>query len=205
MAKIPLATYPVTRAVFRTDLPPSLCREIGRIVTRWAYLEAGIQHTLRMLLGISDQEGRLVLREAILTERLEIIVDLAHLYGLKMDKAVLKNMKAAIIKTIEIRNLMAHGTWSYDADHQKWAVTVTKGAWEDQKVAKTERKKKVNPEGLLTNVETMQGTVRDIDALIAQGRNLHASLIEQTAAWGEAPPSPSDGIAHERARRRPIG
>jgi hypothetical protein len=64
-----------------------------------------------------------------------------------VDKTALKSMKAAITKTIEIRNLMTHGTWSYDADHHKWAVTVTKGDWEDHKAPKTERKKKVNPEG----------------------------------------------------------
>jgi hypothetical protein len=193
-----------TRAVFRTDLPPSLCREIGRIVTRWAYLESYIQDTLRTLLGISDQEGLLVLREPKLTERLEIIADLAHLYGLKAEKTALQSMNAAINKTVEIRNLMAHGTWSYDEHHQMWAVTVTKGAWVDQKAPKTERKKKVNPEGLLTNVDAMRRTIRDIDALIAQATKLRASLMQQIAGWRAAPPSPSNNrLAHERARRSP--
>ncbi len=202
MAKAPsLAAYPVTRAIFRTDLPASLCREIGRIITRWAYLENCIQLTLCNLVGLREEEGRLVLQKAGLNDQLDVIADLAHLYRLKVDKAALKRMKGDIKKTIEFRNVVAHGAWSYDADHQRWAVTQTRGAWDDEGAPKTERKKKVNPEGLLTDVDAMRRTIRDIDALIAQAKALLSPLLEQIAAWRDAPPSQSDGLAHERARR----
>jgi hypothetical protein len=201
MAKKPSLSIPVTKAVFSTNLPASHCREIGRIVTRWAYLESYVQHTLQKLLGLSDQEGRLVLREAKLEERLTIIADVAHLYGLEVDETKLQSMKKDINDPLEIRNLMAHGAWSYDANHQRWAVTQTKGKWEDQDAPKTERKKTINPEGLLTDVNIMRKTVRQIDALIAQAEKLRGSLLKQIAAWRDAPPSPSDGLAYERARR----
>jgi hypothetical protein len=201
MAKKPLRSIPVTRAVFSTNLPASHCREIGRIITRWAYLESHVQHTLQKLLGLSDQEARLVLREAKLEERLSIIADVAHLYGLKVDETTLLSMKKDIDGPLEKRNLMAHGAWSYDANHQRWAVTQTKGTWEDQDAPKTERKKKINPEGLLTDVDTMRKTVLQIDALIAQAKKLRGSLLKQIEAWRDAPPSSSDGLAYERARR----
>jgi hypothetical protein len=202
MAKAPsLTASPVTRAVFRTDLPAPLCREIGRIITRWAYLENAIQHTLRTLLGLSEEEGRLVLQKAGLNEQLDVIADLAYLYRLKVDATALKRMKAAIEKTIEFRNVLAHGAWSHDANHQRWAVTQTARSWADEGAPKTERKKKVNPEGLLTDVDTMRRTIRDIDALIAQTKELYTSLQKQIDGWRDAPPSPSDGLAYERARR----
>ena len=174
MAKKPSLSIPVTRAVFRTDLPPSHCREIGRIVTRWAYLESYVLHTLQKLSGLSEQEGRLVLREARLDLRLTIIADVAHLYGLQVDETTLQSMKKAIKDPLEKRNLMAHGEWSYDENHKKWAVTQTKGTWEDQD--ETERKKTINPEGLLTDVDAMRETVLQIDALIAQAKKLHDSF-----------------------------
>src|SRR5262245_14219396 len=96
---------------------------------------------------------------------------------------------------------MAYGIWSRDADHHLGAVTQTTGTWADEGAPKTERKKKVNPEGLLTDADAMRRTVRDIDALIVQASELFASLLKQIETWRNATPSRSDRLAYERARR----
>src|SRR5262245_11329914 len=102
MPKTPsLAATPITRAVARIDLLASLCREIGRIITRWAYLENAIQHTLRTLLGLSEEEGRLALQKARPNEQLDVIADVAHPYRLKVDTPAFRRMKAKIEKTTD--------------------------------------------------------------------------------------------------------
>ena len=179
------------QAVHAPSPPATLCREIGRIITRWAYLENYIQRTVWMVLGVSEEECRLAVREPRLRDRLELISDLAHIYGLKIDSSLIKSMNIAIDKSVELRDAIAHGVWSYAHDHRLWALTVTKGSWDDQKRPKTERKKKVFPEGLLANVEAARRTVSEIDAIISDAKSLHVSLAEQIATWNEKSPQPS--------------
>jgi len=95
-----------------------------------------------MVVGISEEEGRLALREPRLNDRLELIADLVHLYGLKIDATLIKSMTIAIDKNVELRDAIAHGLWAYDTDRSLWALTITKGSWVDQSKPRTERKKK---------------------------------------------------------------
>lgn len=190
-------------AVHVPALPATLCREIGRIISRWAYLENYVQRIVWTLMGISREEGRLAVREPRVEERVELIADLMHVYGLNVDDKFISALIDGIRKQVRIRDAVAHGAWSFSEDYGDWQVTNTKGTWNKQDRPKIERKKRVNPEGILLGVTALRKRVAAVDDIIANATILHDSIVEQIAALRERPPPASHRLPHLRAQRPP--
>ena len=66
----------------RYRLPRSYSTEIGRFITRWAYLEWVLSETLYMLIGTSPKIGRLAVREPKIGDHLTIMEKTAALRGI---------------------------------------------------------------------------------------------------------------------------
>ena len=190
-------------AVHVPVLPATLCREIGRMISRWAFLENYLQRTLWKVMGISKEEGRLAVREPRLEERVELIADLMHVYGLKVDDKLISTLADGIRNQVRIRDAVAHGAWSFSDDYGDWQVTNTKGTWDKQERPKIERKKKINPEGILLGVAALRNRIFAIDEIITNATILHDSIVEQIAALRETPPPESHRLPHLRAQRPP--
>ena len=184
-------------------LPATLCREIGRIISRWAFLENYVQRIVWTLMGISREEGRLAVREPRLEDRVEVITDLMRIYELKVDDKLTSALLDGIRKQVHIRDAVAHGAWSFSDDYGDWQVTNTKGTWDRQDRPKIERKKKINPEGILLGVAALKKRVAAIDDLISNATILHDSIVEQIAALRETPPPALRRLPHLRAQRPP--
>ena len=190
-------------AVHVDVLPATLCREIGRIISRWAFLENYVQRTVWIVMGISREEGRLAVREPRLEEQVELIADLMRVYELKVDDKLISALSDGIRKQVRIRDAIAHGAWSFSEDYGDWQVTNTKGTWDKQDRPKIERKKKINPEGILLGVTALRRRVAAIDEIITNATILHDSIVEQIAALRERPPPASHRQPHLRAQRPP--
>jgi len=69
-------------------LSPSLSREIGRIIVRFAYFEQCVQEMVRQTLGLGEAASRIAVREPRVTDRLDMLRDAvgARLGGLFLFK-----------------------------------------------------------------------------------------------------------------------
>src|ERR1700732_1556408 len=94
-----------------SDLPPSLEREIGRIIVRFARLEWILSKMLFAALNINNVKGRIALKDHNAVERFEIIKRLATLSGLNTTKTDLGALKEAICAAQSQRNDLAHSVW----------------------------------------------------------------------------------------------
>jgi hypothetical protein len=66
------------------ELPASLQREIGKVVTRHAVLELKLSRIVYTLLGIDAVSGRISVREPRTTDRLDMIADLLKINKIKV-------------------------------------------------------------------------------------------------------------------------
>lgn len=89
---------PLKTTQVRYDLPARLCREIGRVIVTWAFLEQYAQELVCKLLGIGKKEGRVALQQGDLPGRYEMITTLAFLRDVDVEKIAVA-LKEACRKT----------------------------------------------------------------------------------------------------------
>lgn len=163
------------------DLPSSLAREVGRIVVRWSYFENYIQSLAYLLLEVDFGIGRSAIREPRISERLEMISELAYLLDIPVDQDSLDSMKERSETTQKLRDLLVHGGWTYSAVHQSYAVRLTRGTWPKipfDKTTRHGRKKRLKPEFQLVNRQSLLDIRIDIDALISDIQQFQLNLSD---------------------------
>jgi hypothetical protein len=117
------------KAVARYDIPAPLAREIGRFLVTWAHFEHYVQAVIWGALKISEEEGRITVREPRVTDRLDMLRDLGEFQNLEIDYVLLKEIRAKADPLAGKRHLLAHSIWQkFDDD---WCVLVTRGTWQD--------------------------------------------------------------------------
>ncbi len=100
-----MGTYPVRRR-----LPTKYSTEIGRIITRFAFLESQLRAMTYKLLMVNDKQGRLAVRAPRVVDHITMIQDLAALAKLEL-KVDWKKLKAFCREAESFRNRLAHGIW----------------------------------------------------------------------------------------------
>jgi len=167
--------------IARFDLPVTMCREIGRIIVRFAYVEHYLQGIIYMLVGVNRGIGKLAIREPRAIDRVELILDLIAVRDLiPPPKLQSKDFKEALEDAEDIRNLCAHGAWTWSAPHEAWAVMVERGQWQGvPKTDRVRRNKRLLPEGQIVRVSHLRTYVRGLDALALMLREIQANLEAQ--------------------------
>ena len=100
-----MGAYPVRRR-----LPVKYSTEIGRIITRFAFLESQLRAMTYKLLMVNDKQGRLAVRAPRVVDHITMIQDLAALAKLEL-KVDWKKLKAFCREAESFRNRLAHGIW----------------------------------------------------------------------------------------------
>ena len=118
-----MPTYPV-----RYRLPVSYSTEIGRIITRWAFLEFRLKETAYMLLGVDPKVGRIAIREPRITDYIDMIQDLMHLKSITAT-ADLKKLRKSLEKIQSFRDKLAHGIWMKHDTTKLPVLQVVKGSY----------------------------------------------------------------------------
>ncbi|MGB8274368.1 MAG: hypothetical protein WCF16_03750 [Alphaproteobacteria bacterium] len=98
--------------VFRTRyrLPVEYSTEIGRLITRWAFLEWRMRELTYLVLRLSPKEGRVAVRDPRATGQLTMLEDLLDLRSLKTSIS-LKAFHTPFEKLQELRDAIGHGIW----------------------------------------------------------------------------------------------
>lgn len=119
------AVVPTSRATIR--LPAKLLKEIGRVMTVFSCIEHEIRLITYSLLRVTQQEGRLAVRDSRAQDSFEAIKSLMKIHNVTVthDVAVL----ASEIGEMEsVRNWLAHGVWT--KVYGEIRLQITAGKWQ---------------------------------------------------------------------------
>ena len=175
-----MAKYYVERltGVTAYELPSVKCREIGRIITRWAYFEHAVQEMIWGALGLSQEMGRVAVREPRVTDRLEMLADIIRLREGNIDSDLYKSIQERATLLLSKRDLLAHGKWFHNKPTGEWFVALTKGSWpKDKRDLIPEKSKRVFPESVAITVAILKTTTSEIDLLVEDLKRLRDSAV----------------------------
>ncbi len=120
----------------RYRLPVSYSTEIGRFITRWAYLEWLLKETAYTLLKMNPKIGRIALQEPRVHDYLTMLEDLAQLRGVTVSFSWSKLRQA--VKPLEaFRNKLVHGVWVKEPSSKYPALRQVKGSYVPKPGAKS--------------------------------------------------------------------
>jgi hypothetical protein len=158
----------------RYDLPPTLNREIGRVVVRWAYFEHHIQKIIWAVPFTGDKKGaalgRIAIQEPRAPDRLDMLERVAAARNYTFDKALLRKMRPKTKSLAEQRDLLAHGLWTKHPD-EGWVVQQTRGTWNEYRGG-PRGSRRITPEAIPKETSDLRKTVSEIEELIADAKRL---------------------------------
>lgn len=171
----------------RFRLPPSYSMEIGRTISRWAFLEWRIKQIGYLLVFWPDppsknpKVGRLVVREPRIDDYTTMIKDLMKLRRLSVSVNI--NAIHDGLKDLERnRDALAHGVWVKHSSTKIPMLQVLKGKWSHPSKPKTKRI--VDPEGIPITLKQLRDNTRAI------GRAVTAILMLEAELSAQRPSSP---------------
>jgi len=162
----------------RFDLPGHMTRQIGRIIVRYAYLEHYARVIIYELLNLDAKRGRVAVREPDLTDRINMIADLALFNGVDVPETKITSLTKKTDDNKSLRDLYAHGLWTYD--NGRWMVQVARGN-NPRKPGTSKRaaSRRARPAGLIVKPENLQFMVADLEDIIDELGGLHNWIKER--------------------------
>jgi len=156
-------------------LPQGFSREIGRIVVHWAFLEHYVQRIVWLLLKVDAKRGRVAVRDASMERRIEMIVDLAGIEGIKLE--TLDKFPSQTKEAGRRRNLVAHGLW-LEVDGS-WYVQDITGVHPQDIKGLLSHKRRIEPGSKKMDMETLRGITAEIEQLINRARLLQQEVSRE--------------------------
>jgi hypothetical protein len=173
------------------ELPQEFWPEIGKIVVRWAYLEHCLQRVVWGLLPVDPPAGRRAVNNPPnMGDWVSMIVDLAILRNVQLEKAMLDTLKKDAPEPARWRNLVAHGLWAQRPDGS-WLVQNTKERHPEDVEGLTYQKRVLEPGGEPVDAAVLKWVVYKIEALIAIAEALRVDVLKQMKAKASPPAQPS--------------
>ena len=182
MSEKPKPTFAKVAAKAIHELPTSISRELGRSIVRWSYFEHYIQKVIWALVGVDDIIGRYAVREPRITERIDMIRELAALRSIKLKSdAWFHDYWVQADAAQSRRDLLAHGLW---ANYPDGTLRVIRMRGQHPKNIKQipHRSRKISPEGQSVTVAELRFVIGRIDLLIAEAVSLEKLAEEQLRA-----------------------
>jgi hypothetical protein len=179
-----MAKYSINRVSQKasSDLPAPMCREIGRIMVRWAHLESHVQGLVWLLLELDAPKGRIAVRDPRVSEKLDMIRELTALRGMTLDLTLFKSIRTRAEELSRTRDLVAHGLWVYIESHGEWRVQDSRGHWpKDPALVRSgapQGSRRIETEAVLMTVDKLISTVANIKALFADIKTLQTTVLE---------------------------
>ncbi len=175
-----MATYPV-----RDKLPISHTTEIGRIITRWAFLEWLLRQIAYLLLGLNPKAGRLAVRDPRATDCVTMIEDLVHVNGLKI-RVEWKLLRRGLDDLSKHRHRLAHGVWLKIPGQRSPCLQIVKDTWQPNP-NKPSIKAKIDPISVPVTASDLHSVTRAIESAIRELQKLAGVIDAALRALREIP------------------
>jgi len=155
-------------------LPASMTRGMGRLLVADSYLDLVLIQIVYDLTGVSQKEGRLAIREPRTIERLDMIVDLAHIHKVAITTN-LKLLREAIVKSSSNRDLISHGIWFREPQTGRFLVRRLRGFWPKGKDG-SKLSRRTMPQGEPIDEDELAVMLAISEAAIEWVEDLHAEV-----------------------------
>lgn len=193
--------YPV-----RHKLPAAYSTAIGRVITRWAWLEWELKRVAYAILEIGPKAGRLSVREPRAHEYLTMIQDLMQVRKLSISdklKRHMKPVKDTLVQHGDLRNALAHGIWIKRDDTSLPVLRIVSGdLFRRVNLPSSLPKAKIEPRALAIELRALRSMVDDIEGLIKFVQALRREIESQLAASHDTPASQRHVKAIHRSHNR---
>lgn len=167
-------------ATFTRELPHEFMQLIGQAVVNWAFLEMRLQELVFRALGVSNEQGRLAVKNMRAHEMAELAIELTKLRGHTFPAEFAPD---AIQELEARRNLLAHGVWiQHDETYALRDLTGT------TRIQGVKVKKKVQPAGIPITADALQNLVEQIQQAIADTQSVIQALCAQLASSPQTHP-----------------
>jgi hypothetical protein len=161
----------VVRAVL--DLPASLLREIGRVITAHSVVELYLNNIVYDLIGLDPTIGRLAVREPRAADRVDLIAKLMTLKGFTTT-IDMKELRKTIDKCTTERDQLAHGVWGPNPRTGVLHLRLVRGTQEIEKGRHVSRI--ISPVGLPLTADDCAAIRRRIREVIVLLSRLHGEI-----------------------------
>lgn len=172
--------YPI-----RYRLPTQYSTDIGRIITRWAFLEYRLKETAYMVLGIGPKIGRISVREPRVTDYVVMLQDLMLLKSLKTS-VDLKKLRRKLETVQAFRDKLAHGIWVKHATTNLPVLQVIKGSYLPPHRGAIKVKARIDPLAAKVHLQGLKAIVHDIETTTVTINQWKRDLAEQIAEQPES-------------------
>jgi len=166
-------------------VPASINRGIGRLLVADSYLDLALVQIVYDLVGVGQKEGRLAIREPRAVERLELIEDLAHVHGIKL-QTDLKLLREALEKSTSNRDLVGHGIWFREPTGGGLLVRRLRGSWPKDKTG-FRRSRRILPQGEHIDEEELAIMLELTEKTIQWIQDLHNEIRDGLKASPRKP------------------
>jgi hypothetical protein len=163
--KVPLPHSPekVVHYPVEVDLPQSVYRGIGKIISIHALLETIVSDLVFILMKVSPAEGRTALGYRSAGEQFKLIRKLVDLRGIVVKNFSINAISDQIDDCCTIRDQMAHGIWV--RKDGILGLRLTKGGFTSEEGY---RSRAITPEGLQVPLEYYEQAREIIKSTIAE-------------------------------------
>lgn len=160
----------------RHDVPPSLCRDIGRVMVRWAYFENLLRKLVWEIVGVDEKVGRLVIKTPRIKDTLDLLRDIASLKGIEINAEIFTKVKSISNDISGKRDTLAHGAFTLPTDGI-WRVVRFSGTWPKPAFEGKRVTRRTHPEAIKVEAEGLQSILAGIDVLIEWASELRNGLL----------------------------
>jgi hypothetical protein len=164
----------------RYRLPVSYTTDIGRVVTRFAYLEAYLRRIVYGLVEVGPKIGRVTIRNPRIEDSFTIIQDVMGLrsFATTIDLALLRTECKKIEK---FRDRISHGVWVKHPKSKAPILQVTAGSYSETPGGKS-IKARIRPKAQAITPENFKSFLRGIETALALIENLAREIDRQRHA-----------------------
>ena len=112
----------------RYRLPVAYSTEIGRIMTRWAFIEWQLEQITYRVVGVEQKMGRLAIKEPRVDAHVAMIADVMKLQKITVSTD-LTQLSKGLVELKNFRDAIAHGIWIKHPSTKLPVLQYTKGKW----------------------------------------------------------------------------
>ena len=172
--KMVSGTFPL-----RYRLPVSYSTEIGRIMTRWAFIEWQLEQITYRIVGVGQKIGRLTIREPRVDAHVTMIADVMELRKITVSTNLTK-LSDGLVQLKSFRDAIAHGIWMKHPSTKLPVLQYTKGKWSIAAMPNTKRV--VKPQGVPVTIKKLREFVRSFDRAAHTLSKLEKEIAAQLPA-----------------------
>ena len=182
---VDMKSYPV-----RKRLPTNYYTHIGRLISRWAYIEWRLRRITYSLLQLDQKRGRVAIRDPRVEDHITMIEDLIYLEGLDVQIRI-GQWKQPLKELEGWRDKLSHGIWVSRPETRAPVLQNTKGVLPNEAHPHA-RKARINPQGVIVEIANFKNWEQTLTRAGEALDQLSRQIDAQRALQGTHQPQPQE-------------